>query len=615
MRIHFLVNLHNRLVLGYLVLWSVLNGLTLTVFPAVHSDEAWLAGLSRAYLDQASVTVTEPFFDLFPRQPHAFKMLFHVLQAGLIGLLGFDVFAVRLLSLLAALLTLVLVYYGLARWTGRRDLALGLMIALSLQPLFLTTAHLARQESLILAVLAAACAMLPQIQQPRQGFWFGLLLGGAALIHPNALFPAVIAGLVLLWNVLVGRLSLKTLLLLGAGLAVAGSLLVALSLWVSPGFLENYAEFGANLAVDAAPNQRGANLQQFVRQLWRQDNGTYWLPDVRGLLVATVVLAVLGMAVRLSILLGVGRGRGRGALNSDQESRSPGVRLLETGLLGLGGFVLVLFVIGRFNPTSIVFVLVPLVWILGGIACLGWRSVPLRLGRSIPQLLVVVAVLAGAVALPHDLGPFVRQRIGTGVDPYQEYSAEIRDHLPDHAIVLGNLSAGFVLQQTADYFYDLRNLTYVTDNIGYSEHRFKGENYDPNDPSNAAPPPHSVDVDAGDAAVSNQAAEAASPAVEAAVAAYLQERCINTVIWYEEYDFILRNPDWWVLYEIRPGRTADPAVLRALKAILEQQGELVHTFAAPVYGTRVVRYQGDYPWAVSLYRLDQAASGETPPTR
>ncbi len=608
MRIHFLVNLHNRLVLGYLVLWSVLNGLTLTVFPAVHSDEAWLAGLSRAYLDQASVTVTEPFFDLFPRQPHAFKMLFHVLQAGLIGLLGFNVFAVRLLSLLAALLTLVLVYYGLARWTGRRDLALGLMIALSLQPLFLTTAHLARQESLILAVLAAACAMLPQIQQPRQGFWFGLLLGGAALIHPNALFPAVIAGLVLLWNVLVGRLSLKTLLLLGAGLAVAGSLLVALSLWVSPGFLENYAEFGANLAVDAAPNQRGANLQQFLRQLWRQDNGTYWLPDVRGLLVVTVVLAVLGLAVRLSILLGVGRGRD--ALNSNQESRSPGVRLLETGLLGLGGFVLVLFVIGRFNPTSIVFVLVPLVWILGGIACLGWRSVPLRLGRSIPQLLVVVAVLAGAVALPHDFGPFVRQRIGTGVDPYQEYSAEIRDHLPDHAFVLGNLSAGFVLQQTADYFYDLRNLTYVTDNIGYSEHRFKGENYDPNDPSNAAPPPHS-----GDAAVSNQAAEAASPAVEAAVAAYLQGRGINTVIWYEEYDFILRNPDWWVLYEIRPGRTADPAVLRALKAILEQQGELVHTFTAPVYGTRVVRYQGDYPWAVSLYRLDQAASGEIPPTR
>jgi hypothetical protein len=41
------------------------------------------------------------------------------------------------------------------------------------------------------------------------------------------------------------------------------------------------------------------------------------------------------------------------------------------------------------------------------------------------------------VALPHDFGPFVRQRIGTGVDPYQEYSAEIRDHLPDHAFVLG----------------------------------------------------------------------------------------------------------------------------------------------------------------------------------
>ncbi len=135
---------------------------------------------------------------------------------------------------------------------------------------------------------------------------------------------------------------------------------------------------------------------------------------------------------------------------------------------------------------------------------------------------------------------------------------------------------GLSCSRRQDYFYDLRNLTYVTDNIGYSEHRFKGENYDPNDPSNAAPPPHS-----GDAAVSNQAAEAASPAVEAAVAAYLQGRGINTVIWYEEYDFILRNPDWWVLYEIRPGRTADPAVLRALKAILEQQGELVTPLRRP----------------------------------
>jgi len=595
-RIHFLANLHHRLVPGYLVLWTILNGLTLTVFPAVHSDEAWLAGLAQAYLDQGRVGATEPFFDLFPRQPHAFKMLFHVLQAGLIELLGFDVFAVRLLSLLAAVVSLILVYWGLARWTGRRDLALGLMIALSLQPLFLTTAHLARQESLILAVLAAAFTVLPQIQQPRQGFWFGVLLGGAALIHPNALFPAVMTGLILLWNTLAGRLSLKTLLLFGAGLAVAGSLLVALSLWVSPGFLENYAEFGANLAVDAAPSQRGANLQQFVRQLWRQDNGTYWLPDVRGLLVATVVLAMLGLALQLSMLLGVGRRR-QWLLINDPASVSPVIRLLENGLFGLGGFVLVLFVIGRFNPTSIVFLLIPLVWLLGGIFCLKWRPVG-------PLLLAIVVVWAGAAALPHEFGSFVSQRIATGEDPYQVYSADIRRHLPDKASVLGNLSAGFVLQQSADFFYDVRNLTYVTDNIGYSEHRLESEkislDYDPN----AAPLPQASDTSA-----------TSSPAVEAAVASYLQERGINMVIWYEEYDFILRNPDWWVLYEIRPGRTADPAVLRALKAILEQEGELIHTFAAPVYGTRVVRYQGDYPWAVSMYRLDWAASGGTPPTR
>lgn len=581
-RIHFLAKVSNRLLIIYLLVWTTLNGLTLTVFPAVHSDEAWLAGLARAYLDQGSVAVTEPFFDLFPRQPHAFKMLFHVLQAGLIWLLGFDVFAVRLLSLAAAVVTLLVVYWGIARLTGRRGLAVGLMIALSVQPLFLTTAHLARQESLILAVLAAAFAVLPQILLPHQGFWFGLLLGGAALIHPNALFPAGIAGLVLLWNALLRRVSPRTLLLYGVGLAVAGSALVALSLWVSPDFLQNYAEFGANLAVDAAPNQRGANLQQFLRQLWRQDNGTYWLPDVRGLMVVTLVLPAAGLMV-LWLAGSAKAGQGHRALDRFQ----PGNVLLENGLLGLAGYVGVLFVIGRFNPTSIVFVLVPLVWMVGGIAEVisneiaegRWektfhRPYRLRLARSVPVLIVAGAIWAGGVALPRDFGPFVSQRIVGGGDPYHVYIAEIQHHLPEKPVVLGNLSAGFVLQRMTGSFYDLRNLTYVTSNIGSIEHRFQ---------------------------------------IEEAVAAYLEERGINTVIWYEEYDFILRNPDWWVLYEIRPGRTADPAVLRALKAILEQEGELIHTFAAPIYGTRVVRYQGDYPWAVSLYQLDRAASGETPP--
>jgi len=597
-RIHFLANLHNRLLTGYLLVWTVLNGLTLTVFPAVHSDEAWLAGLAKAYLDQGSVAATEPFFDLFPRQPHAFKMLFHVLQAGLIWLLGFDVFAVRLLSLLAAVVTLILVYQGLVRQTGRHGLALGLMVALSLQPLFLTTSHLARQESLILAVLAAAYAVLPHIRLLRKGFWFGLLLGSAALIHPNALFPAVIAGLVLLWNTLARRVSLKTLLFFGAGLAVAGSILVALSLWVNPNFMQNYAEFGANLAVDAAPNQRGANLQQFVRQLWRQDNGTYWLPDLRGLLVATPLLALLGLAAQVSM----GRGWWSPKSSLRKGDRQEKV-LLENGLLGLGGFVLVLFVIGRFNPTSIAFILIPLIWILGGIAGMDWRSVPL--------LLVTGAIVAGAVALPHDFGPFIHQRIGTGEDPYRVYSAEIRRHLPANAIVLGNLSAGFVLQQTAESFYDLRNLSYVTNNIGYLDHRFQSEENGLDNPMSDDLAPRASDA----LPPRVDGANATSQNVEVAVTTYLQEHGINTVVWYEEYDFILRNPDWWVLYEIRPGRTADPAVLRALKAILEQQGERIHTFTAPVYGTRVVRYQGDYPWAVSLYRIDLATSGETPPTR
>ncbi len=259
------------------------------------------------------------------------------------------------------------------------------MIALSLQPLFLTTAHLARQESLILAVLAAACAMLPQIQQPRQGFWFGLLLGGAALIHPNALFPAVIAGLVLLWNVLVGRLSLKTLLLLGAGLAVAGSLLVALSLWVSPGFSGELCG------------------------IWRQSSGRCGAQPAGGQFAA-ILAPVMAAGQWYLLAAGCARPAGRhggsgragpGCAVEHTARRGSRARCVKqqsgisfawcqaagnwpsrSGWLCPGAFChwpvqsdVDCFCLGTAGLDS------------GGIACLGWRSVPLRLGRSIPQLL------------------------------------------------------------------------------------------------------------------------------------------------------------------------------------------------------------------------------------
>lgn len=50
----------------YFILYALYSYTTLTKFPYIHSDEPWLAGLSKNYVDHTSSFVTEPFFDFFP---------------------------------------------------------------------------------------------------------------------------------------------------------------------------------------------------------------------------------------------------------------------------------------------------------------------------------------------------------------------------------------------------------------------------------------------------------------------------------------------------------------------------------------------------------------------
>jgi hypothetical protein len=96
--------------LGIAVLFFLLNLLFLTKYPFVHSDESWLAGLTRNMMQSHSFAVTEPFFNLKIRYPHAIKLLFHLLQMPLLSLFGYRIVSVRLLSLLAGSTGLFLFY-------------------------------------------------------------------------------------------------------------------------------------------------------------------------------------------------------------------------------------------------------------------------------------------------------------------------------------------------------------------------------------------------------------------------------------------------------------------------------------------------------------------------
>lgn len=127
-------------------------------------------------------------------------------------------------------------------------------------------------------------------------------------------------------------------------------------------------------------------------------------------------------------------------------------------------------------------------------------------------------------------------------------------------------------------------------------------------------------------------------------AAYLAERDINTVFWYEEYDYVLRNPQWRILYESEPdagdaavpnsgnrteaaraesepGKSAvsdsetaaeAPGFLAGLREVLDRHGTVIRQFEAPVYGTRIIRYMdGDTPWQVTVFRIDPETISET----
>ena len=81
---------------------------TLNIHPFIHSDEAWLAVLTRAMVTERSPAAVEEVFRLTPRYPHALKTFYHLIQAPFLSI-SWSAFAARLPSLIAGFYSLVLI--------------------------------------------------------------------------------------------------------------------------------------------------------------------------------------------------------------------------------------------------------------------------------------------------------------------------------------------------------------------------------------------------------------------------------------------------------------------------------------------------------------------------
>lgn len=410
--------------IGFLLLWFCLNLLFLARYPLVHSDEAWLGGLTRNMLSQGSLKVTEPFFDLKPRYPHAIKILFHLLQMPLIALLGYSVYAVRLLSLMFGALSLYMVYRCL-RETMPFQPALALTAALSVNGQFIQASHTARQEIILLFLLLWCASILLKHRGGvtlRAAVRLAVLTGLGVGLHPNSFLIAVGCGFAMLFIMLSSRkFAWKPPL---AYIAVTGGIalvFVGISFWFDAQFVPHWLTYGDTefeLLVPAADKLGG--LLPYVARLWTGFSGTYTLPDLRPQLL------LCG-----GLFLG-------GAYAAFKKSAA------ASAVLGMAlGALVATTLIGRYNQLSAILWMFPCLLLFGAFPP---RRTWAR--RAVPAALAAVFALgaagSAARALTYD---------------YNAYLQKIGAFVSEDTKTLANLNTGFYFGN--DALLDLRNLSYL----------------------------------------------------------------------------------------------------------------------------------------------------------
>ncbi|MBV1758188.1 MAG: glycosyltransferase family 39 protein [Dethiosulfatibacter sp.] len=410
--------------------YFLINILFLDLFPLIHSDESWLGGLSRLYLEDATPSVTESFFDLFPRYPHGIKIIFHYIQAFFILLFSYSPYTLRIISLIISCGVLFIFYLLARKCLHRQGLVLLSVLVLATDIQFIYAAHFARQEILIL-LLILLCAYIKLFLDFRyKNLVLSLLTGIAIGVHPNAFFIAVILGFLYSYDILIKKSSLRSLITYVLLTGCFAMIYVFISLKMDPEFIYHYRTFGEQFGVFDDSMNRTVQIVDFYRKLYYQVSGTYYMPPIH---LQLVLFAFFGAIASISLLM---------------KKRDKIVMQLMLILLGIN---LTFIIIGRFNQTSIIFIF-PFAWLL----VLYWIE-RFRLSPIIFILLIIqISISSLAIA------PYLQ-------DHYKYYIHEIKSHVPSDANVLANLNTEFYFHKNT--LYDYRNLNFLEDrNISFENY-------------------------------------------------------------------------------------------------------------------------------------------------
>ena len=418
----------------FLLVWFLLQFSFLTEFPFMHSDESWLSTLSRDMLVNKDLGVTESVFDVMPRYPHAIKVVFHLVQMAFIQVFGYQLFSVRLISLVCGVGVLYFFYRLIEDMTESTWLAIVGMVLLAVDVQFIYATHFARAEAMLLLVLVWGLWLTMHWREThlmRHDVLLGILLGVAVGIHPNALFVALAIGCVYVWQWYQKKIKFVNLLLLVLVVGVLAGLFVGISFIFDGDFIRHYFTYGSTLGVDETFIDKVRGLFPYFGRLFTGESGTYYTPDVR-----------LQLIVFLSVIL-------FSALVAIKKTAKPRVDLL----FALIGIVVGMVIVGRYSQPSVIFVFVVYYALLIGFVD---GSRVLRNG-----LLILLLCVVGVQTI-QSIRPFLNS-------DYENYLAEIYRLVPADAVVLANLNTEYAFE--AGHLFDYRNLTFLNEEgISFAEY-------------------------------------------------------------------------------------------------------------------------------------------------
>ncbi len=428
----------DKVIYFFLIIYTAINLFYLDSFPFVHSDEAWLASLTRSIIKNRSLSAVEDFFILVKRFPHALKSLFHLIQLPFVSV-SFSVNSVRIISIIFSLVNLWYFYRLLKGNIKSRYYIITAVLLLSTDIQYLYISRFARQEIIILTVMTVSINMLYKDASIKKTVILSLLTGLSAGIHPNSFMIFTATVLMMAANLIIlkeKRKQLFCIILYTTVTGIIAAVFVFISLKMDSDFISHYLDFGSRHGVSDIFIVKILKLKRFYFKMFNRVSGTYFLPDIRFQLIVFLSTAVL------SAVLSVFSGKI--------------FRKVFPVLMFLTGINISYILIGKYSPPSISFIF-PVFWFLTVLL-----ADSISVGKRLLKLLIMLILVLNILNTSYETVKWKNSS-------YDKYMNRIDSIIGDDSKTFGCISTAFFMDygQLAAY-NDLSEIKsfrdYITEN-------------------------------------------------------------------------------------------------------------------------------------------------------